>query len=126
MYFLRHTALRSSTDTAGHIAWDNFSLGGETAQKVDRVLDVRQGEFCWVTGTVYVDMPMKPNIMDDISRDHWAAAVPHREKLVDEEGRDVAMLEDESGRLRLMGSGLRREMVVTGTVVCVLDRKSVV
>lgn len=124
MYFLRHTALRAATDAAGHLAWDTFSLGGQSARKVDRVLDVRQGELCWVTGTVYVDMPMKPNIMDDISRDHWAAAVPHREKLVSEGGGDVAMLEDESGRLRLMGQGLAGEMVVTGTVVCVLGTEN--
>jgi len=30
---------------------------------------VRQGEFCWVAGTVYKDMPLKPNILDDISKD---------------------------------------------------------
>ena len=37
--------------------------------RVERVLDVRQGELCWVTGTVYMDMPLKPNILDDISKD---------------------------------------------------------
>lgn len=37
--------------------------------RVDRVLDVRQGELCWVAGTVYMDMPLKPNILDDISKD---------------------------------------------------------
>lgn len=30
---------------------------------------MRQGEFCWVAGTVYKDMPLKPNILDDISKD---------------------------------------------------------
>ena len=38
-------------------------------RRVDRVLDVRQGELCWVAGTVYMDMPLKPNILDDISKD---------------------------------------------------------
>ena len=33
------------------------------------MLDVRQGELCWVTGTVFLDMPLKPNILDDISKD---------------------------------------------------------
>ena len=37
--------------------------------RVDRVLDVRQGELCWVVGTIYMDMPLKPNILDDISKD---------------------------------------------------------
>jgi len=44
-------------------------IAGDEVHKVDRVLDVRQGELCWVAGTVYMDMPLKPNILDDISKD---------------------------------------------------------
>lgn len=50
-------------------AWGEFDMAGETAERVERVLDVRQGKLCWVTGTIYVDMPLKPNILDDISKD---------------------------------------------------------
>lgn len=38
-------------------------------RRVDRVLDVRQGELCWVAGTVYMDLPMKPNILEDLSKE---------------------------------------------------------
>jgi hypothetical protein len=44
-------------------------LGGEKAQFVERVLDVRQGELCWVVGTVYMDLTMKPNVLADISKE---------------------------------------------------------
>lgn len=44
-------------------------IAGEEVRRVDRVLDVRQGELCYVAGTVYMDMPLKPNILDDISKD---------------------------------------------------------
>ena len=44
-------------------------MGGETVRKVERVLDVRQGELCWVVGTVFMDMPMKPNILDDLAKE---------------------------------------------------------
>jgi DNA polymerase delta subunit 2 len=44
-------------------------LGGEKAQFVERVLDVRQGELCWVVGTVYMEMALKPNVLDDISKE---------------------------------------------------------
>lgn len=44
-------------------------IAGDSVHRVERVLDVRQGELCWVTGTVYMDMPLKPNILDDISKD---------------------------------------------------------
>jgi DNA polymerase delta subunit 2 len=36
---------------------------------VERVLDVRQGELCWVVGTVYMDLTMKPNVLADISKE---------------------------------------------------------
>lgn len=47
----------------------DLQVGEDTVRRVDRVLDVRQGEICWVAGTVYMDMPLKPNILDDISKD---------------------------------------------------------
>ena len=46
-----------------------LQVAGEKVHPVERVLDVRQGELCWVIGTVYIDMPLKPNILDDISKD---------------------------------------------------------
>lgn len=50
--------------------WLKFAkLGGEKAQFVERVLDVRQGELCWVVGTVYMEMALKPNVLDDISKE---------------------------------------------------------
>lgn len=47
----------------------NEQIAGEKARKVDRVLDVRQGALCWVTGTIYMDLPLKPNILDDVAKD---------------------------------------------------------
>lgn len=69
MYFLRLTKLKSFVEQNAAESWDGFQVGGETVRKVDRVLDVRQGELCWVSGTIYMEMPLKPNILDDISRD---------------------------------------------------------
>ncbi len=33
------------------------------------MLDVRQGDLCWIVGTVYMDLPLKPNILEDISKE---------------------------------------------------------
>src|SRR4051812_46122399 len=102
---------------------------------VDRVLDVRQGELCWVIGTVYMEMGLKPNILDDISKEvlpshisplsincilttnaqHWIAAPPPRETYVSPSGVNEMMLEDESGRLRVTGDALS-DSYVTGCV----------
>ena len=44
-------------------------LGGDRATFVERVLDVRQGQLCWIVGTVYMEMALKPNVLDDISKE---------------------------------------------------------
>ena len=36
---------------------------------VPRVLEVEKGKLCFIIGTVYMDMPLKPNVLDDIARD---------------------------------------------------------
>lgn len=69
MYFLRLTKLKKYVAANAEAAWEDFSIGGETVQQVERVLDVRQGKLCWVAGTIYMDMPLKPNILEDISKD---------------------------------------------------------
>lgn len=69
MYFLRLTKLKPAVEANAEEAWRDFNIAGEDVEKVERVLDVRQGKLCWVAGTIYMDMPLKPNILDDISKD---------------------------------------------------------
>ena len=69
MYFLRLAKIKPAVEQIAATAWGDTVIGGEPAQKVERVLDVRQGELCWVAGTVYMDMPLKPSILDDVSKD---------------------------------------------------------
>lgn len=69
MYFLRLARLKPFAEQVGSRAWDGFTIAGEEVRRVQRVLDVRQGELCWVVGTVYMDMVLKPNILEDISKD---------------------------------------------------------
>lgn len=69
MYFLRLTKIKPAVEAVASEAWDGTVIGDEEAKRVDRVLNVRQGELCWVAGTVYMDMPLKPNILEDVSKD---------------------------------------------------------
>lgn len=34
-----------------------------------RLLEVENGTLCYVVGTVYVDMPLKPNVLEDLALD---------------------------------------------------------
>ncbi|KAG8408088.1 DNA polymerase delta small subunit Cdc1 [Metarhizium acridum] len=110
MYFLRLTKIKP--------AWRRWHrphgrapmIGGEEVKRVERVLDVRQGELCWVAGTVYMEMPLKPNILEDVSKDltdnlsdGFPPPYPPSKTYFSHDGSDQIMLEDDSGRIRLVG-----------------------
>lgn len=102
---------------------------------VPRVLDVLKGKPCFIVGTVYMDMPLKPNVLEDIGRDvssnvlrpdlstetspkHSIPAPPPPDK-IHSQG-DQVMLEDESGRIKLVGKIITDAQLVTGVIVGVL------
>ncbi|KAF3915821.1 hypothetical protein ABW21_db0206766 [Orbilia brochopaga] len=123
IYFLRLAQLKPVVEAAGSERWDGMEIAGEAIHRVERVLDVRQGELCWVTGTVYMEMPLKPNVLEDISRDHFISAPPIRQKYRDFQ-KDEIMLEDESGRIRLIGNTITHETLVTGCVIAVMGTET--
>lgn len=59
-----------------------------------------------------------------IRRQHWISAPPPRQKYLSATGEDLIMLEDESGRLRLVGTPLSSEMLVTGCIVAVMGTEN--
>jgi DNA polymerase delta subunit 2 len=122
MYFARLALLKPAVKSVGTEAFSDFSIRGEQARYVDRVLDVRQGDLCWVIGTVYMDMPLKPNVLDDLGKEHWIAAPPPRETYTG--AGEQVMLEDESGRLRLTGGSLGSVVLVTGAIIAVLGTEN--
>ncbi|THC96824.1 hypothetical protein EYZ11_003703 [Aspergillus tanneri] len=109
MYFLRLAKLKPAAEEIAVQAWEGFS-----------------GELCWVAGTIYMDMPLKPNILDDLTKENFTSApAPCRtyRDSSDPESTQI-MLEDESGRLRLTGSMLRSYQLATGAVVAVLGTEN--
>ena len=124
MYFLRLAKLKPVVEEIAMEDWEDFEIAGEKAQRVERVLDVRQGQLCWVVGTVYMHMPLKPNILEDITKEHWVAGPPARHSYFATDGETQVMLEDESGRLRLTGAMLTNNLLVTGVIVAVLGTEN--
>ncbi|KAI1102390.1 DNA polymerase alpha/epsilon subunit B-domain-containing protein [Jackrogersella minutella] len=125
MYFLRLTKIKPAVEELASAAWEDTVIGDETVSKAERVLDIRQGEVCWVVGTVYMDMPLKPNILEDVSKDRWLSAPISNKKYYSEDGSDAVTLEDESGRIRLVGDLLGSVILVTGCIVAVLGTENV-
>ncbi|KAK4138706.1 hypothetical protein BT67DRAFT_431241 [Trichocladium antarcticum] len=125
IYFLRLAKIKPAVEAVANAAWEDTFLGGETAQQMERVLDVRQGQLCWVIGTVYMDMPLKPSVLEDVSKDRWISAPITTDHYYTEDGGESMMLEDDSGRIRLVGSILKDYFVVTGCIIAVMGTENV-
>jgi hypothetical protein len=46
-----------------------IGLTSESPELVPRLLEVVKGRVCYIIGTVYMDMPLKPNVLEDLARD---------------------------------------------------------
>ncbi|KAF9228027.1 hypothetical protein BS17DRAFT_774646 [Gyrodon lividus] len=119
IYFTRLAMLRRPVFERASARWKD--LEGSPVY-VTRVLDVVKSQLCWVLGTVYMDMPLKPNVLEDLGRDHSLPPPPPREKFYSDE--DSIMLEDESGRIKLVGGRLKSICLVTGVIVAALGMET--
>ncbi|KAI9463390.1 DNA polymerase alpha/epsilon subunit B-domain-containing protein [Russula earlei] len=119
IYFVRLRHLKPCVEKEAIKRWKNVP---GSPKLIPRVLDVIKGQICLIIGTVYMDMPLKPNVLEDVGRDHTIPAPPPREKIHSQE--DRVMLEDESGRIRLIGKILEDTPLVTGVIVGVLGAET--
>ena len=50
-----------------HQQYSNLILDSKEVEYVPRLLDIPEGKLCLVVGTVYMDMPLKPNILRELT-----------------------------------------------------------
>ncbi|KAG0203296.1 hypothetical protein BGX28_004392 [Mortierella sp. GBA30] len=120
LYYMRLMLMRPVVLTQATQKWGSLD---SKPKRVEKVLDTQQGEISYFVGTIYMDMKLKPNILDDITKDHWITAQPERPKYTDDS--DSVYLEDESGRVKLVGPKISGDFFVTGVVMGVLGSEDV-
>lgn len=83
IYYLRLRLLRTIVEKQATEKWhdlagawfarltsiDAHAFMTGSPKLVPRVLEVTKGQLCFIVGTVYMDMPLKPNVLEDIGRD---------------------------------------------------------
>ncbi|KAJ1979224.1 DNA polymerase delta small subunit Cdc1 [Dimargaris xerosporica] len=126
LYYLRLSALKEAATTAAHDKWLS-PAGGDGSSKASpsplptfaaKVTNIPPGEICFVVGTVYCDKKLRPNVLDDLSKELWITAPPERSTYATDE--DAYFLEDESSRITLVGDMVHQAPFVTGMVVGLL------
>ncbi|KAF8305344.1 hypothetical protein DL93DRAFT_358754 [Clavulina sp. PMI_390] len=122
VYFMRLAKLKAIVLENAQRKWADVE---NDPVYVPRVLDVQKGKLCYIVGTVYMDMPLKPNVLADIGKEHWVQAPAPLQKLTSPT--DTALLEDDSGRVKLVLSPSLKEAgvpLVTGVIMACLGMES--
>ncbi|KAI8101871.1 hypothetical protein M9434_006933 [Picochlorum sp. BPE23] len=107
LYFSRLVKLRPHVVKAATAAWPNVPCV--------RVLDVPEDKEVCIVGTLYKEMSLKPSILDEYTKDVGAQLGGNRFT----QAGDVLVLEDEGGRVSLVGDALDVGTMVTGVIVAV-------
>ncbi|GMK55458.1 hypothetical protein CspeluHIS016_0205140 [Cutaneotrichosporon spelunceum] len=120
IYFVRLIELRPIVEERAVERWANIR---GNPPLLPRILNLQRGQLCYIVGTVYLDMPLKPNVLDEMAQSHYVAAPAPRPKFFS--AQDSVHVEDESGRVRLVGPRIREERekrggLVTGVIMGVL------
>ncbi|TIA83654.1 hypothetical protein E3P98_00654 [Wallemia ichthyophaga] len=118
LYYLRLAKLKKLTQNRSINKWNEIPGQSQKPKFHSRVLDVEQNKLSYLVGTIYMDMKLKPNVLDDLARNHWVAAPQPTEKMYSDN--DELCLEDESGRIKLVGPIIARTQLVTGIIIGVL------
>lgn len=88
----------------------------------ERILDITLGTHCYIIGTVFKEMPLKPNVLREYTKEQAILLVPEHENFVS--AKDSLVLEDEGGRVKLVVTDPTVVAdYVTGTIVGVLGHQ---
>ena len=86
MYFVRLVQLRPIVEERGGERWEGvrgacfLSPDDLSVLIIDtrllgkppllpRILNLQRSQLCYIVGTIYLDMPLKPNVLEDMARD---------------------------------------------------------
>eukprot|EP01100_Stratorugosa_tubuloviscum_P007115 TRINITY_DN2992_c1_g1_i2.p1 TRINITY_DN2992_c1_g1~~TRINITY_DN2992_c1_g1_i2.p1 ORF type:complete len:474 (+),score=165.54 TRINITY_DN2992_c1_g1_i2:32-1453(+) len=87
---------------------------------IQRTLDLKEGELCFLIGTIYKDMPLKPTVLQQFEKQKLFTIIPPRSNFVSQD--DKLILEDNAGRITLLCDQEVVKKTISGCVVAVRGR----
>lgn len=123
MYQYRLLVLKDRVDQNAIWKWGDGDkrVDGQIIKRKEKILDIESGEMCWVSGTIFLDMNNKQNILKDVENGVDDVLPKAKQSYVSGDVPPVLMLEDDSGRAILHNDDfLKKNLLVTGCFVAVL------
>ncbi|KAJ2797509.1 DNA polymerase delta small subunit Cdc1 [Coemansia helicoidea] len=120
MYYQRLAVLQPFVRQQAQQKWEE---GAQTAVRwTERVLNVEGPATTYIIGTVFIDTAAKPSTLAQVEESRWITDPPPPASY---RGADEQVfLEDESGRIRLVGPLVRGATLASGVVAAVLGRET--
>ncbi|XP_071649840.1 DNA polymerase delta subunit 2 [Temnothorax longispinosus] len=116
IYTARLNDLREDTLRAAKLKWTDYSY-----VEVSRLTLESPGKSYILVGVLYKEQRLKPSLVRDLSKELQLEAQPSNNNYASVD--DKLFLEDETLRVRLVGSHMDIQEVVTGLVCAVLGRE---
>eukprot|EP01102_Stenamoeba_stenopodia_P003891 TRINITY_DN14011_c0_g1_i1.p1 TRINITY_DN14011_c0_g1~~TRINITY_DN14011_c0_g1_i1.p1 ORF type:complete len:491 (+),score=111.38 TRINITY_DN14011_c0_g1_i1:187-1659(+) len=116
LYFARLKTMRPWLKEKAEKKWKKKDI-----PLVPRILELKEGERCYVIGTIFKDMPLKPSVLAEYAKERAILPPPPRESYVSD-GDSLILEDDTGGRVALVGaseSSLPVESFVSGMVIAV-------
>ena len=95
IYCLRLQQLRPVLVARAHDIWSH-----EDVHVSPRILDLTTGQNSVIIGTIFKDMPLRPNVLEDYAKQRGIIEPPGKGKYTSED--DTVVLEDEGARIKLL------------------------
>lgn len=67
IYLKRLSQTRQKAYKQGYDAWSDMIIENNPVKYSEKVLEVGRNKYCWVVGTIYREMKLKPSILEEVS-----------------------------------------------------------
>jgi DNA polymerase delta subunit 2 len=104
LYFFRLHTIRQNLLSRVQERWPSLP--------VCKVLGLEEGQLCVVVGTLYKQMQLKPSILEEYSKERSVVLLATPSKFTHND--DYLIMEDESGRVKLIRDAKLPSFYVTG------------
>ncbi|KAJ2851832.1 DNA polymerase delta small subunit Cdc1 [Coemansia brasiliensis] len=121
LYYKRLETLKPFVQKHAQHKWEKHGHK-QPIQLTQKVLNVEGPEPTYIIGSIFIDTPEKPSTLEQVEKTHWITDTEFAGKY---RGPDDALyLEDESGRIRLVGKAIEGISVASGVIIAAMGSET--